>query len=221
MVHFGQADFVLGDALEGHIASPLKQSDFKPNTWVQPSLIILKDVMLDLSTSNTTSIPTWDNLDGYVETLIRRAYLGSWGVLRSLEGHPTQFKVYIAEPRLVATVSWTRVLSWLIISMFVPVSGLVWYFGAQVACKRNLILDYPVAVLLTDVSKVLGDRGSQDLDLTNLSYVTKADEQLRLSLGSDGAGKYSVSLLPPVEGKKKQKKKRGKKGQGAGLMGAG
>jgi len=194
MVNFKQADFVHSDALEGVWGSPLTRADFKPDTWVRSSLLLSKDVMLDLSTSNTTKIPTWNNLDSYVETLIRQSYLGSWGVLRSLQGNPTIFKVYLAEPRLQAAVSKIRVLAWFIISLFVPVSALVWYFGAQWTTDRNLVLNYTIAALLTDVSPALNDPVAKDLHLTNLSYVTRKDKSLKLRLDTDGMGKHSLSV---------------------------
>ena len=214
MVNFKKANFVHPDALEGISDSPLTPADFKPDIWVLSSLRLSRNVMVELSTSNSTKIPTWNNLDGYTETLIRQSYLGSWGVLRSLQSNSTTLEVHLAEPRLQASVSWGRVLSWFLISLFVPVSALVWYFGAQSTSKRNLVLNHTIAALLTDVSKVLDDPQAKGLDLTNLSYVTKEDKGLRLFLVKDkDVGKHSLSLLPPLK-----KKRGGKKSERAGLM---
>ena len=215
MVNFKKASFVHPDALEGISDLPLTPAHFKPDTWVRSSMLLSEDVMMELSTANTTMIPTWDNIDGYVETLIRQSYLGSWGVLRSLQGNGTIFKVHLAESRLQAKVSRKRVLAWFVISLFVPISALVWYFGPQSTTKRNLVLNYAIAALLTDASKVLDDPQAEGLDLTNLSYVTGEDKDLRLFLAKDkgGMGKHSLSLLPPLK-----KKRRGKKSEKAGLM---
>ena len=149
---------------------------------------------MELSTSNTTMLPTWDNLNGYMEALIKHSYLGSWTLLRSLQSNSTILKVNIAEPRLQAKVSHIRVLAWFVISLFVPISALVWYFGAQWESKRSVALDYTIAALLTDVSKVLSDSEAKDLDLTNLSYATRADKRLMLLLDTDGMGKHTLSV---------------------------
>ena len=149
---------------------------------------------MELSTSNTTMLPTWDNLNGYMEALIKHSYLGSWTLLRSLQSNPATLQVNIAEPRLQAKVSHIRVLAWFVISLFVPISAFVWYFEAQWASKRSVALDYTIAALLTDVSNVLDHSEAKDLDLTNLSYATRADKRLKLRLSRDNTGKHSLSV---------------------------
>ncbi|KAF8421651.1 hypothetical protein EV426DRAFT_718629 [Tirmania nivea] len=196
MVNFGEVKFVHSDVLEGTL-EPSTQPKFKPDTWVRSSLLLARDVMIELSSanSNTTLIPTWGNLDGYIETLIRHSYLGSWALLRSLQSNATIFDVHLAEPRMQATVSHWRVFAWFLISLGVPVSGFVWYFGAQWTSKRNLVLNHTIATLLTDVSGVLTDPVAKDLELTNLSYVTRKDKRLKLLLGTDDMGKHSLSVI--------------------------
>ena len=55
-------------------------------------------------------------------------------------------------------------------------------------------MKYIIAALLTNVSKVLDDSEAKKLDLTNLSHMTRKDKRLKLLLGTDERGNYSLSL---------------------------
>jgi len=130
VVNFEKANFISSNTLENDAVSRnLSQADFKPEAWVKPAMVLLPDVMPRVASSNTSQIRTWDNLQGYAETLIHQSYLASWGVLRPFNSTQPTLYVSTAEPRLIATVNKYRLWGWFIISMFVPLSGVIWYFG--------------------------------------------------------------------------------------------
>ena len=151
VVNFKEAAFITSYTLQSNGSSShnLSRADFKPETWVGPAMVLLPDVMGLVSIANTSQIPTWNNLPGYVETLIIQSYLASWGVLRPFQDSQPTLIVSAAEPRLIASVNMFRVWGWFIINMFVPLSGLILYFGthAHWETEHDVIHD-PVKTLL-------------------------------------------------------------------------
>ncbi|KAK6516018.1 hypothetical protein TWF281_004608 [Arthrobotrys megalospora] len=58
--------------------TPIDEVVFEPDPWVQQALWLLPDLMTMISNPNSSLLPTWDNLDGYTEALLRQSYLGAW-----------------------------------------------------------------------------------------------------------------------------------------------
>ncbi|PMD31601.1 hypothetical protein L207DRAFT_519369 [Hyaloscypha variabilis F] len=110
--------------------TPIDQVTIKPNKWVQEALWLLPDLMNQLSFSNSSRFPTWDNLDGYAENVIRQAYLAAWDALSqtfddTLAVNSTISTAIPAVSRIQASVSNTRVFAWLGVSLLISVSGLL------------------------------------------------------------------------------------------------
>lgn len=105
--------------------TPLSGVVFEPNPWVQEALWLLPDLMTMIAVMNATLLPTYDNLDGYVELLIRQAYLAAWDMFHSYfdVGGPL-FEATTQEPRIRASVSFSRVFSWLAICLLTTLGGL-------------------------------------------------------------------------------------------------
>ncbi|KAF3318800.1 hypothetical protein TWF173_005213 [Orbilia oligospora] len=59
-------------------STPIDEVIFEPDPWVQEAIWLLPDLMTMLSNLNSSLLPTWDNIDGYTEALLRQAYLGAW-----------------------------------------------------------------------------------------------------------------------------------------------
>ncbi|KAN0095734.1 hypothetical protein V8E51_016445 [Hyaloscypha variabilis] len=83
-------------------------------------------------TARVTRSPilTWDNINTYVENVIRQAYLGAWDSLYQTFDDPTVTNSMIStaiptELRIQASVSNARVFSWLGVSSLILVSGLL------------------------------------------------------------------------------------------------
>ena len=162
-------------------------------------MVILPDVMALVSIANTSQIPTWNNLPGYMETLIHQSYLASWGVLRPFNSSKPRLFVSRAEPRLLASVTKWRLWTWFILNMFVPLSAPIWYFGAHWGTEREVIVDGPLTALLSHVQVVQGaggeqkelGKGSEALQVHQLSTMTKDNEAGKINLppgGSNGVG---------------------------------
>lgn len=167
---------VATSASSTYISSRVVEADernlpIRAGPWVQEAIYLLPDVMSTLTMMNTTELNTWDNLEQYIDRVVRYSYQAAWDMLfRSFDTDTAALPVRVYEQRLVADVSRRRVLAWLIVSLLLPLSSfpLVFWRGT----RREVVLDGTVAALLTDPSAVLNDVP----DLTDLSYVTKEDD---------------------------------------------
>jgi hypothetical protein len=105
--------------------TPIEATVIIPNTWTQEAVWLLPDMMTLLSQMNSTLLPTWNNLDLYVESLIRQSYLAAWDSFHN--NWDTGGTLSLATPqvtRVKAKVSHARVYSWLAISLLETVSGI-------------------------------------------------------------------------------------------------
>jgi hypothetical protein len=110
--------------------TPIDQVTIEPNKWVQEALWLLPDLMTQLSFANVSRFPTWDNLDGYAENMIRQAYLAAWDALSQTfddvsSVNSTISTAILAVPRIQASVSNARVFAWLGVSLLLLISGLL------------------------------------------------------------------------------------------------
>lgn len=105
--------------------TPLEDATIDPNTWAQEAVWLLPDMMTSLSQMNSTLLSTWNNLDLYVESLIRQSYLAAWDSFHN--NWDTGGTISLATPqqaRVQAKVSHARVYSWLAISLLETVGGI-------------------------------------------------------------------------------------------------
>ena len=76
--------------------TPIDDVVFMPDLWVQEALWLLPDLMTLVAVMNSSSIPTWNNIEAYVEMLLRYSYLTAWDMFHaSLDENGTQ---YVARP---------------------------------------------------------------------------------------------------------------------------
>lgn len=120
---------------------------------------------------NTTSLDTWGNLLNYTENLIRYSYQGSWDMLqRNFDPNSTSLAY-----RLL-TVFHARVYRWLFVNLLLTLSvvPLVWM---TTKCDRNIVIDGPLSLLLTNPTGVTKDGKNH---LSNLGSLEKKDEDEKL-----------------------------------------
>ncbi|KAJ3531940.1 hypothetical protein NM208_g8653 [Fusarium decemcellulare] len=106
--------------------TPLGEVVFAEDPWVQEAVWLLPDLMTMIAVMNSTLLPTFDNIDGYVELLMRQAYLAAWDTYHDAFDGDQKDEVYSAIPsvsRQLADVSLARVFSWLAICAFMTLSG--------------------------------------------------------------------------------------------------
>jgi hypothetical protein len=117
--------YVLSTVVEDQ--TPIDQVIFEPNLWVQEALWLLPDLLSQLSFANSSQIPTWDNLEGYIENIIRQAYLGAWDAFHQTfdELNSTTSTAIPAVSRIQASISNARVFAWLGVSLLILVGGLL------------------------------------------------------------------------------------------------
>jgi hypothetical protein len=112
--------------------TPLDEVVFSADPWVQEAVWLLPDLMTMITLMNSTSLPTYDNIDLYVEGLVRQAYLGAWDMYHYSFDSDQSGITYTAIPsisRQLASVSLTRVFAWLAICCLMSVSGAVLLVG--------------------------------------------------------------------------------------------
>ena len=174
-----RAKYITERVVEAEADSPVSIED---NNWVIESLYLLPDVMPKVALANASQIPTWDNLDGYVEALIRISYQAAWGQLTDwYNDAPLNLTAHISGRGLQAVVSLPRVIGWYCAQFLVLVSAmLLWML--QKRSDRPLIVDTGVAALLVDAAPVLNKYDATQ-ELSKMSYVN----------GSDGGGKVQLS----------------------------
>lgn len=109
------------------VEAPAGESlQLQADIWVQEALWFLPDLMTMIAVMNSSSMPTWNNMDDYVEMLIRYSYLAAWDMYHSsFDENGTSLVATRHEPRLQATVSSARVFSWLAISLLMTLSGIL------------------------------------------------------------------------------------------------
>lgn len=146
--------------------TPIEKVVFEPNSWVQESLWLLPDLMTMVAVTNSTQLPTWDNVDLYAENLIRRSYLAAWGSLHAaFELNGVVSMATPREARNQATVSYQRVFAWLGISFMMTFGGillLLLSFGEEepeltneVVAAKNKEGKKDVKILVKDVTNML------------------------------------------------------------------
>ncbi|KAF8241760.1 hypothetical protein K440DRAFT_641243 [Wilcoxina mikolae CBS 423.85] len=67
-------------------------SSIDSDNWVIESLYALPNVMPKVSLLNVSQLATWDNIDGYIENLIRISYQTTWGEYSGFNTVPLNFK---------------------------------------------------------------------------------------------------------------------------------
>ncbi|KAH7019756.1 hypothetical protein EDB80DRAFT_820362 [Ilyonectria destructans] len=106
--------------------TPLEEVVFAENPRVQEAVRLLPDLTTMIAAMNSTLLPTFDNIDGYVELLMRQAYLAAWYMYHDSFDEDQKGDVYLAIPsvsRQLADVSFARDFAWLAMCALMSVSG--------------------------------------------------------------------------------------------------
>ena len=132
-----------------------------PSVWTEVALSLMPTVMTQISVANSSQLQTWENVDNYTATLIRYAYFAAWNALNSdfpeAEPDGETLIVHPAQPRLQASVSLARVFAWLVITLFIPATGIILGCVHKRYCERKMIRG-TVSLLFTNASVVLKDK---------------------------------------------------------------
>ena len=144
------------------------------DNWVIETLYLLPDAMTKIAMLNISQTPTWDNLDGHVEDLIRISYQTTWGVLsQAFNLSPLNLTMHEFSQRLQAVVSLPRVVGWYCAQILVLVSAaLLWLL--QRRSNRPITVDAGVVALLVDATPIL-NKYDATRELSRMSYVMKRD----------------------------------------------
>ncbi|RYP92174.1 hypothetical protein DL770_001681 [Monosporascus sp. CRB-9-2] len=108
--------------------TPIEDVVYEPNPWVWEAIWTMPDLMTMLAVMNTSQVPTYNNIDNYVSSMVRQGYLGAWDMLSRGFDMPESAETYSAfpaEPRLLADVSFARVFTWLGLCLLMTLSGVL------------------------------------------------------------------------------------------------
>jgi hypothetical protein len=180
-----KSTYVSNRVVEAEI--PSKDMEVRGDPWVKEAMYLMPDVMSNIAMMNTTTLHTWNDIEGYLDKLIRYSYQGAWDMLyRTYEVNNRILEVEYYASKVLASISRVRVFTWLGVSFLVTISAVFLVLGKKRVCERAIIIDGPVAALVTDSAAILENRGR---DLTNLSYVTKEKElgKVKLEKLTDGS----------------------------------
>lgn len=177
----GLTTYTTSQVVEGEIDP--EKAEIKPGPWVQEALYMLPDVMNMVSIMNNTSLDTWQNLENYVEALIRYSYLGAWDMLqRVYDPNTATFQALMAEPRLTAEVNSAMVYGWLGVCLLLTLAAIpVFYLESR--HKSSTGIDWEAALLLTDPSQVPGGEEKELTGRLRLNEVSKGLKLFELTLG--------------------------------------
>ncbi|KAF1997702.1 hypothetical protein P154DRAFT_605165 [Amniculicola lignicola CBS 123094] len=84
-------------------ATPIQDVVFEADSWVQEAIWLLPDLLAMISISNVSQLPTYHNIDNYVNGIVRQGFLGAWDMLHySFDDNQTHYDAFPASARLVA-----------------------------------------------------------------------------------------------------------------------
>ncbi|KAF8417389.1 hypothetical protein EV426DRAFT_706079 [Tirmania nivea] len=176
VLKFEEAEFISSHTISsgsGSSSRNLSKAGFKADIWAKPAMMLLPDVMTLVSIDNTSQISTWDNLPGYVHSSITSRFLGCPAAVSRF---PNQIVCIHRRATPYASVNMFRVWGWFIINVFIPLSSFIWYFGVHWGTERKMIVDGPLAALLTHVQVVRGVGENDTLQVHQVSTMTKDNE---------------------------------------------
>ena len=182
----GPATYLSSKAVEGNQIP--SDADIVEAMWVREALYLLPDVMSTVAIMNTTQLNSYHNIENYTANLLTYSYQGAWDMLqRTFDRTNTNLTAIPREPRVQASVVRSHVYGWLFMSLLFTLSSLpLWWLTKE--CKRSPVINGQTAMLMTDPSEVLKERG----DLTNLASVTKSDGQIMLRLEKSSPGQFRL-----------------------------
>ena len=191
-----------------------------PDSLVANAISMIPEVLFYTKISNSSQVPTWQNLDGYTCGMIATAYQASWNALTNQwRGSPMETTVISNPyPVLIAQVNRFRIVLWFGLNAVLTVSGILLAL-LQKHCQHKAVRNPAIAALLLDTTALL----DQDTTgLCNAVTLRKEDKSLRLRLqiqNHDVVYEHprinvdNLDQLPPYESRRKEWKNYAQKNE--------
>jgi hypothetical protein len=149
-----------------------------PDPLIPIILDMLPEVMGFMATMNTTSAPTYNNVDHYLRGTIALAYQASWNSLTDLfsddgKEHATT-GVSIAQDVIRASVSAPRMYAWFGLNLLLTVAGLI-LMWLQSRCYGKTVRDFTLAAILMDPQEILRQ---DEIGICSAVTISKQDKSL-------------------------------------------
>jgi hypothetical protein len=154
-----------------------------PDPLIPIILDMLPEVMGFMATMNTTSAPTYNNVDHYLRGTIALAYQASWNSLTDLFSDDGKeyatTRVSIAQDVVQASVSVSRIYAWLGLNLLLTVAGLI-LMWLQSRCYGKTVRDFTLAAILMDPQEILSQDESGICSAVTISKQDKSLAALKL-----------------------------------------
>lgn len=149
-----------------------------PDPLIPVILDMLPEVMGFMATMNTTSAPTYNNIDQYLRGTIALAYQASWNSLTDLfsddgQAHSTT-GVRIPNDVIRASVLASRMYAWFALNLLLTAAGLI-LMWLQRRCNGKTVRDFILAAVLMDPQEILQQ---DDNGICNAVTISKQDKLL-------------------------------------------
>lgn len=159
------------------VLEPEGDLEIQADPFVTQALYLMPEVMATVSDMNFTQMPTWQNRDGYVKSLVRYTYHTTWNSMQTkYSNESSECQVSRRVEMLEVLVSRSRVAYWLGINALLTLSGFVLLIIERNSV-RPVVLDFAAGAITMDSSAVLGRRRYEH-ELTKMSYVTRKDAKI-------------------------------------------
>ena len=183
-----------------------------PDPLVKTAIAMMPEVLFYTEIGNASSVPTWNNLDGYTRGMLSVAFQASWNELATdFQAQPMSETGYMTPfPILMASVTKWRVMVWYMLNLLLTLSGII--IGlAQSWCRSKTVQDPTLAALLLDTSALIGHDEKGLCDAVSLEGADKA-WRLRLVVPDEGKDSYRHPYLE-VDGGKRGRRRMSEKGE--------
>ena len=152
--------------------------DILPDSLIPVILDMLPEVMGFMATMNTTSAPTYNNVEHYLRGTITLAYQASWNSLTDLfsDAGTANTTTGISAPQSVirASVSGSRMVAWLGMNLLLTIAGLI-LMWLQSRCVGKTVRDFTLAAVFMDPQEILQEDES---GICNAVSISKQDRLL-------------------------------------------
>jgi hypothetical protein len=149
-----------------------------PDPLIPIILDMLPEVMGFMATMNTTSAPTYNNIEYYLRGTIALAYQASWNSLTDLfsddgESNSTTGSS-VPQDVIRASVLASRMYAWFGLNLLLTAAGLI-LMWLQSRCNGKTVRDFTLAAILMDPQEILRQDES---GICNAVTISKQDRSL-------------------------------------------
>jgi len=159
--------------VEALSAEPAKTKSLQGDHWSEFAITMLSEVLTTIPIVRLHRLET-RNLTQYALLNLQQGYISMRSALEPYEPQPPDLQAEEPVTYLQASIVYSRVLSWLTLSLLLPASVIILWWMENSYEGRISVVDTALVPLLTDVREIL----TEDTNgVSNMSYLTKKDKK--------------------------------------------